>query len=68
VSPRSRRYILAPEVDELGNAKPGLDRDQKEHSIAAAGPGRLGRSIEKGLNLWPAQECDGTALVPFVRH
>jgi hypothetical protein len=62
------RDVLAPELDELGNTKSSLDRDQEEHAIATAGPGRLGRSIEKRLDLRPTQECDRMANVALVRH
>ena len=47
---------------------PVWNRDQEEHTIATAGPGRLGRSIENRLDLGPAQECDGAATMALVRH
>src|ERR1700722_5268047 len=36
----AQRHVLAAEVDQLGRPQPGLKRDQEDHVIASAGPGR----------------------------
>jgi len=68
VSAGSSRHILSLQCDQLGDTEARLDRDQEEHPIAAAGPCRLGRSVDQGLDLTTTQEGDGASLVPLVRH
>jgi hypothetical protein len=64
----SQDDILTAQASQLGNPKPGLDREQKHRPIAAPNPSGGIRGRQQSVDLFPIEEFDGPTFMTLTGH
>lgn len=63
VRARAERHVGTSELDQLGHAEPGLNRQDQEQAIPSADPRRRVGRRHQGIDLFATQEGDRSSLV-----